>query len=363
MHFDWSSLFLFSAIVSSAIGVVYLLYSFQTVIDQKPFYWLLVVIAANSIIFIEYIVRNSDLIHQLPHVLFIGTPAYFVFLPALYVYQSRAAQVSTTSWIHFVVPSLVAIMMIPTYLMSSKEKLMMFTKPELTDPIWIVFIYLTFYTFYVVKIFRGLSIYRNRISSEFSSNEIEWDRISSNIVNLVSVSALGIPIVMGVQYLPIGEKIASGMVKVAMVMFSFSGHFVLASLIMRKNWKPFASIETPAQREEVSVLKKEELDALMNSKKFYLDNELTLDSLAEQIGWSRTSLSQIINTGFNQNFYDYINSYRLRALEEKLRLREHLKYSLDHLVKGCGFSNYVTFYRFFKRKNGQSPSTFIKSLS
>lgn len=363
MYFDWSSLFLFSSVVSSAIGVTYLLFDYQTITDKKSMHWLMVLIAANVTIFIEYIIRNSGLINKLPHVLFIGTPAYFIFLPALYVYQSRTAQVSIRASLHFIIPGLVVLLIVPTYLMSGNEKLAMFTEPGLTDPIGIILIYLTFYSFYLVRIFKGISNYRSRMSRELSSNEVEWERISSNIINLVAASALGIPVVMGVQYLHLSEEMTDGFVKVATVLFSFSGHFVLASLLMRRNWKPLTSVEVQSRSTEVPVLRKEELDDLMNSQKFYLDSELTLDSLAEQIGWSRTSLSQIINGGFNQNFYDYINSFRLRALEEKLRSDEHLKYSLDHLVKECGFTNYVTFYRFFKRNNGQSPSAFIKSLS
>lgn len=363
MYFDWSSLFLFSSIVSLIIGAVYLIYSYQTVTDKRSIPWLLVVMMANVIIFIEYIFRNSGFINQWPHMLFIGTPTYFIFLPALYIYQSRIAQVSIKPWVHFIIPGLVILLMVPTYLMSSDDKLAMFTQPGVNDPVWIILIYLSFYSFYVVCIFRGVSIYRNRINSEFSSNEVEWDSMSSNIVRLVGASALGIPIVIGIQYFPLSEERVVDLVKVAIVVFSFSGHFVLASLLMRRNWKPFTSPEIQPQPVEVSDLKKVELDDLMNSSKFYLDSELTLDSLAERIGRSRTSLSQIINNGFNQNFYDYINGYRLRALEEKLQSGDHLKYSLDHLVKECGFTNYVTFYRFFKRKNGQSPSAFIKSLS
>jgi AraC-like DNA-binding protein len=363
MYFDWSSLFLFSSVVSSAIGVVYLLYSYQTIADRKSMHWLMVVMAANVTIFIEYIIRNSGLIDEFPHVLFIGTPAYFIFLPALYVYQSRTAQVSVSASLHFIIPGIVALLMVPTYLMGSKEKLAMFTEPGITDPIWIILVYLAFYSFYLVRIIKGIRSYRSGMNRELSSNEVEWDRVSSSIVNLVVASALGIPFVIGVQYLKLPGEMTDGFVKVSTVLFSFSGHFVLASLLMRKNWVPLTSVEAHLRGAEVPVFRKEELDDRMNSGKFYLDRELTLDSLAEQVGWSRTSLSQIINGGFNQNFYDYVNGFRLRALEEKLRMGEHLKYSLDHLVKECGFTNYVTFYRFFKRKNGQSPSAFIKALS
>lgn len=363
MQFDWSSLFLFSSVVSSIIGAVYLFHHYQTISDKRSIHWLIVVMAANDLVFIEYIVRNSGMVGLVPHMLFIGTPAYFILLPALYIYQSCAMRQRIQAKLHFVLPALAVVLMVPTYRMSGQDKMAMFSETGNTDPVWLILIYLAFYGFYLGKIMRGIGRYRAEMSRELSTTEVEWDRISSDIIVLVSASSLAIPVAMVMQYVPLSEEVSNGIVKGAIVIFSLSGHFVLAAMLLRRNWEPLKTLEVTVEDTIVPSHQKEELDSIITTRKLYLDRELTLDSLAGHLGWSRTSLSQIINSGFNQNFYDYINGYRLHALEEKLRLGDHRKYSLDHLVKECGFSNYVTFYRFFKRKNGQSPSTFIKSLS
>ena len=48
----------------------------------------------------------------------------------------------------------------------------------------------------------------------------------------------------------------------------------------------------------------------MDEKKPYLDPELTLSQLAKDLSISRSQLSQLINDGIGENFYDFVNSWR-----------------------------------------------------
>ncbi len=57
------------------------------------------------------------------------------------------------------------------------------------------------------------------------------------------------------------------------------------------------------------VVFKDSLPELMREEKPYLDTELNLVELAELMGISAHQLSYVINTGFNENFYYFVNKY------------------------------------------------------
>lgn len=41
---------------------------------------------------------------------------------------------------------------------------------------------------------------------------------------------------------------------------------------------------------------------------------------------------------------------------------EHTRYTLNALMELCGFSSRTSFFRYFKKVNGITPSEYIKSL-
>ena len=55
---------------------------------------------------------------------------------------------------------------------------------------------------------------------------------------------------------------------------------------------------------------------VMENKKPFLDPELSLFKLASQLEISSHILSYIINKGFNENFYQFINRYRIEEAKK-----------------------------------------------
>lgn len=100
--------------------------------------------------------------------------------------------------------------------------------------------------------------------------------------------------------------------------------------------------------------------ALMERDKAYLNPELNLSDLAKQANMSRAQLSEIINSGFNKNFNDFVNMYRVDAFKSMLKENKHKQLSLLGIAEECGFNSKATFNRVFKKLTNSSPSEYLK---
>ena len=98
------------------------------------------------------------------------------------------------------------------------------------------------------------------------------------------------------------------------------------------------------------------LVAFMKKEKLYLDSELRMVNVADQIGYSTNMLSQIINEKYGKNFNQFINDHRLEEAEELLRSTSD--YSIKNICYEVGFNNKATFYTSFKKKYHCTPLEF-----
>ena len=106
----------------------------------------------------------------------------------------------------------------------------------------------------------------------------------------------------------------------------------------------------------------EKLNTTVEKKKLYLRSDLTLTQLSEELGTTPNNVSWLLNTVYQQNFYDYINMYRVREFIAKLEKGEHKQQTLLALSMDSGFRSKSTFNKAFKNETNETPSTFIKKL-
>jgi AraC-like DNA-binding protein len=108
-----------------------------------------------------------------------------------------------------------------------------------------------------------------------------------------------------------------------------------------------------------SAEQKQQLLQLLHGQKLYEDAELSLTGLARQVSLSPALLSRLINQGFGMNFNDFVNHYRVLAVQEKLRGGEQQSQTLLGIAFDCGFNSKATFNRAFKKQTGLSPREWI----
>jgi AraC-like DNA-binding protein len=103
---------------------------------------------------------------------------------------------------------------------------------------------------------------------------------------------------------------------------------------------------------------KNKVEKLFNNEKPYLDSELTLSDLATRLKTNTSILSQVINKGFDKNFNDFINEFRVYEYQTKVKTPQYAHYTRLAVAFDCGFNSKATFNRAYKKLTGQNPSDF-----
>ncbi len=369
MLLDLVELFLFSSIVNISIGLLFLVLQRKNSRTNLKFYFHIALMCCLFLIYSESFIRFSGFYSRIPEVLFISSPAYFFLHPILYAIQSVPKLSIKDVAKHFIIPLLFTLLLFRTIMMDGQEKLQMYDTEGITDPIWIVFIYISFAVYYVVKIILSNKESVVQLYNSYSSNEIRFEIISNKVILYTCALTLAIPFAFLVQYFDLETNLSEILTGIFYVTFSFSAHLILW-IVLKQSFiaEPIIedivdeSIEIDQQKEKEIELIKIDLEKHMAEKKPFLNPDLKLTELAMQVNWGRSKLSAAINQGFEKNFYSYVNEFRLNYALELLVNGQHKTHSLDYIASKSGFKNYVAFYRIFKKEMQMSPKEYIENL-
>jgi len=113
--------------------------------------------------------------------------------------------------------------------------------------------------------------------------------------------------------------------------------------------------------ESQSKVLNEKLEKLMHSEKVYLDNELSLPALAQKMQISIHELSFLINEVHQENFFSFVNKYRIEEAKRLLLSEKFEKLNILGIAYQAGFNSKTTFNTAFKKLTGQSPSEFVQT--
>jgi AraC-like DNA-binding protein len=104
---------------------------------------------------------------------------------------------------------------------------------------------------------------------------------------------------------------------------------------------------------------KSKIETLIQEQKLYQNPELTLTDLAKKLETNASIISKTINQGFQMNFNDCINTYRIEAVKNSFANGEHKKSTLLGIAFDCGFNSKATFNRAFKKNTGKTPKEYL----
>lgn len=128
------------------------------------------------------------------------------------------------------------------------------------------------------------------------------------------------------------------------------------SLVLKKYEKSGLSEE-----EAKGIMQK--MNDYMEKDKPFIESQLSLQDLSQKLGVPVHTISEVTNGLMGQNFFDYVNNYRIEEFKILALLPENKDVKILHLAFEVGFSSKTSFNIAFKKFSGETPSQFIKSIN
>lgn len=222
---------------------------------------------------------------------------------------------------------------------------------------------------YVFVSLRELHRYRQEIRDRFSSlAEINMNWLSFMLWSIVFILAVSLfytfmPVVGLRDYFNIVFGVAFFLI------FFFINGVVWKGLRQPEIFagiERFNSIEGKKPQSSLSDLERVAIEnALtndMNEHKTFIQPDLSLERLASRLGFPPKKVSQVINESFNQNFFEFINSFRIKEAERIFRETRDPKITVLEVMYSSGFNSKSSFNTIFKQKTGVTPSVYKRSI-
>ncbi|MBQ4822333.1 helix-turn-helix domain-containing protein [Aquimarina sp. MMG016] len=330
------------------LPIILLILGFSFILFQYVFFW-----------------TNYRLTH--PYLYFFDSSWYLAFGPLLYSYVTRFYNNTfRAKWLHFV-PAVLSFLILAYYLFRSdgfqniqeyrEETLFYFFGVSKSPwPAAISFI------IYLITIKDFIAFHKTKTASQYELVRKKW---SSTLINLFSIFSLAyISYYVLVQFsffnihwdYAISFSMSFGIYAIGYMVYKepsiFNGE-LLKNIFLKEdsNGKLTETTKDEFYRKLISHI---------NTKKPYLNNDLRLVQLADEIGFSSHMLSKLINEKANKNFNQFINEYRLE--EAKKLLLEDAEASIKTIYFDVGFNNKATFNNAFKNKFKCTPSEYKKKV-
>lgn len=106
-----------------------------------------------------------------------------------------------------------------------------------------------------------------------------------------------------------------------------------------------------------------EFENFVKIERNYLNPQLSLELIADQLQINKSYLSRIINSELEISFTDYINRLRIEEAKTYLISKEYENYTLSTIGFEAGFNSKSVFNSCFKKYTGFTPSEYRKKNS
>ncbi|WP_299439916.1 helix-turn-helix domain-containing protein [uncultured Aquimarina sp.] len=353
------------------IGVfIYTMLNLRKGLDKVANFLISTFLLIHSFFIIRVSILLTNYEYYLPHTLYLSASFSFLYGPLIYFYFKRVAskyQFKLLDIFHLLPTVIFLIILIPIYSLPPEEKLRMILnneRPYLSTIVIFKLISLIGYiTLIIIMYFTSI-----RNDKSLAKKERNWLR---NIVIFCTIYIVSYTIYAGL----INQSIIRGFLfylqiismSLLVLYISYTAYSRLNTVDNLKQLKDKTKIKFSKYRKSnltqgLSIELKEKLLELLDQEKIYLQNDITLQKLADYLDTTRNNASQIINEHFNLNFFELINTYRIREAKEILKKEKSKNVNIIEVAYAVGFNNKVTFNRSFKKYNHITPSEYVKSL-
>ncbi|GAA4420071.1 hypothetical protein GCM10023187_54980 [Nibrella viscosa] len=122
--------------------------------------------------------------------------------------------------------------------------------------------------------------------------------------------------------------------------------------------------DTPSEERALDndmLVLKQQVELYMKRYKPYTNPSLTINEMAGRLKLQPHVLSKVINEGFQKNFFDFINYYRVEELKKRMEDPRYKQYTLLSQAFDVGFNSKTSFNRAFKKITNQTPSEYFSA--
>ncbi len=102
------------------------------------------------------------------------------------------------------------------------------------------------------------------------------------------------------------------------------------------------------------------LKKIMKEHKLYLNPDISLKDIASYLELPTNYVSQLLNLGFQKNFSEFINTYRVEEFKQRVILEENKGLTIMAVAYDSGFNSKTVFNTFFKKIVGTTPNSYLK---
>jgi YesN/AraC family two-component response regulator len=121
-------------------------------------------------------------------------------------------------------------------------------------------------------------------------------------------------------------------------------------------------IENDQQSSEKFIALFEKIRDYFKKEKPYLDADFSVAKLANDMASNTSYITKAIRFHTGNNFNWYVNSFRIKYIQELFVDDKYNSYTIDHLRAKAGFKNQSTFNDTFKKQIGMTPSEYLDNL-
>ncbi len=104
------------------------------------------------------------------------------------------------------------------------------------------------------------------------------------------------------------------------------------------------------------------INHVIEEEKIFLKSDINLERFCDHLGFSEREVSQVINTVFKTNFFEFINRYRIDEAKRLLSSSEHKDKTILEIIYMSGFNSQSAFHRFFRRFSDMTPSQYRNAV-
>ncbi len=243
-------------------------------------------------------------------------------------------------------------------------------RPEELTPLQYFYSYLFIFQFLYLAYF--LILTRKEINRFVEQLKKNISNIDQALINWLKTTWIGVLLILIIctsflfllfTYTPLYRRHLDYIYVLPMSLLVYAISYKLAGV----HW-PKATIETGIgnkyKKSKLTAIEaekyKKRLNVLLMEQKLYLNKELRLIDLSARLNIPNHRLSQVLNQHMDISFYDLIN--RCRVMEAKKMIQSSPQLTLLQIAYDAGFNNKTSFVNAFKKFEGQTPSSFMKSI-